>query len=165
MSIMNIVKSAPLFYELFDKEIESIVEKCQILSLEEGEFVFREGDAGEEIYIILTGFAHVKKGEIVLAELRKGDLFGEMILINQNERSADIVASTYTDVLVLGYDAIFGFYESAPKIFSLLILNLSRLLTQRLERTGGDIKKLADRINELEEENALLKSNELKRIA
>lgn len=60
MSIMNIIKSSPLFCEFFDAEVEQIVERCQVLSLQDGEFVFREGDQGDDIFIILTGSAQVK---------------------------------------------------------------------------------------------------------
>jgi CRP/FNR family cyclic AMP-dependent transcriptional regulator len=149
MSIMSIIKSSPLFYEFFDAEVEQIVERCQVLSLQNGEFVFKEGDQGEDIFIILTGSAQVKKNTVILAELKKGDLFGEMVLLNNNQRSADIVATTFTDVLVLNYHSIFSFYQSHPKIFSLLILNLSRLLAKRLDQSGQTIRKLNDDINNL----------------
>jgi CRP/FNR family transcriptional regulator, cyclic AMP receptor protein len=146
MSIMGIIKSSPLFYEFFDAEVEQIVERCQVLSLQPGEFVFKEGDQGEDIFIILTGSAQVKKNTVVLADLKKGDLFGEMVLLNNNHRSADIVATTFTDVLVLNYHSIFSFYQTHPKIFSLLILNLSRLLAKRLDQSGQTIRKLNEDI-------------------
>jgi CRP-like cAMP-binding protein len=146
---MNIIKSSPLFCEFFDAEVEQIVERCQVLSLQDGEFVFREGDQGDDIFIILTGSAQVKKNTVVLAELKKGDLFGEMVLLNNNQRSADIVATTFTDVLVLNYNSIFSFYQTHPKIFSLLILNLSRLLAKRLDQSGQTIRKLNEDLQRL----------------
>lgn len=151
MSIINIIKAAPLFYELYDEEIDRIIEKCSVLSLEKDEFIIKDGDEGEDFYIILSGTAIVKKGDVQLAELRKGDLFGEMVLLNQNKRTADIIATTYTDVLVLNYQAIFSFYQSSPKMFSLLILNLSRLLTKRLDNSGQTIRDLNHKIRALEE--------------
>jgi CRP/FNR family cyclic AMP-dependent transcriptional regulator len=153
MSIINIIKSSPLFFELFDEEIDAIIENCDVMNLEEGDYIFKEGDEGNEVYLILTGAAVVKKGETVLAELKKSDLFGEMVLLDERTRTADIIASTYTDVLVLGYDAIFGIFKKNPKIFSLLMLNLCRLLAKRLKTSGTEIKDLNSKIRNLTDED------------
>jgi CRP/FNR family cyclic AMP-dependent transcriptional regulator len=142
MSIINVIKSSPLFYELYDAEVESIIEHCSVLNLEDGDFIFREGDEGNEIYLILTGSAEVKKGDVTLVELKKGDLFGEMVLLDERTRSADIVSNNYTDVLVLSYDVIFGVFKKNPKVFSLLMLNLCRLLSKRLKSSSNEISKL-----------------------
>lgn len=150
MSIINIIKSAPLFQDLYDKEVESIIEKCNVLSLEKGDYVFKEGDEGDEIYIILTGALNVQKGETVFVQLSKGDLFGEMVILDERYRSADVVADTYSDVLVMHHDMIFGIFKKQPKIFSLLILNLSKLLTKRLKDTSDNMRKQSARIAELE---------------
>lgn len=150
MSIINTIKGSPLFYELFDEEIETIIEDCHVLNLEAGDYIFHEGDTGDEIFLILTGAALVKKGDVTLVELRKGDLFGEMVLLDERTRTADIVSSTYTDVLVLSYEVIFGVFKKNPKIFSLLMLNLCRLLAKRLKGSSDQIKKLNGMIAELE---------------
>ena len=142
MSIINVIKGSPLFFELFDEEIESIVEDCGVLNLEEGDYIFKEGDEGNELFLILSGSALVKKGDVTLVELKKGDLFGEMVLLDERIRTADIVAKTYTDVLVLSYDVIFSIFKKNPKIFSLLMLNLCRLLAKRLKGSSEEIKRL-----------------------
>lgn len=142
MSIINVIKGSPLFFELFDEEIESIVEDCGVLNLEDGDYIFKEGDEGNELFLILSGSALVKKGDVTLVELKKGDLFGEMVLLDERIRTADIVAKTYTDVLVLSYDVIFSIFKKNPKIFSLLMLNLCRLLAKRLKGSSEEIKRL-----------------------
>lgn len=139
MSVLQVVKGCPIFYELYDEEIMRIVGMCRVLSLEPGDFVFRTGDTGNEIFLILQGSASVIKGEIEVAKLRKGDLFGEMVLLKENIRKADIKANSFTDVLVMDYDDIFGLYERDNKIFSILMLNLSRMLATRLNGAGDQI--------------------------
>lgn len=150
MGVLDTIKGCPLFFELYDEEIETIVEKCQVLSLENGDFIIKEGDHGNDFFIILSGYADVLKGETKLAELHKGDLFGELVLLNETLRTADIVARTYTDLLVMDYESIFGLYKTNPKIFGLLILNLSRLLTQRLKKSGQDLRALGEKVAQLE---------------
>jgi len=142
MSIINVIKSSPLFFELFDEEIDAIVQDCSVLSLEKGDYIFKEGDEGNEIYLILSGGAFVQKGDVKLVELRKGDLFGEMVLLDERTRTADIVSSNYTDFLVLSYDVIFGIFKKNPKIFSLLMLNLCRLMAKRLKGSSDEIGRL-----------------------
>lgn len=157
MSIINIIKSSPLFFELFDNEIETIVENCNVMSLDKGEYIFKENDEGNEIFLILTGAASVKKAGTVLAQLKKGDLFGEMVLLEEKIRTADVVASTYTDVLVMDFDAIFGIFKKNPKIFSLLMLNLCRLLAKRLKGSSESIKQLNAKILDYESMSKSLK--------
>jgi CRP-like cAMP-binding protein len=154
MSIINVIKSSPLFFELFDEEIDSIVQDCSVLSLEKGDYIFKEGDEGNEIYLILSGGAFVQKGDVKLVELRKGDLFGEMVLLDERTRTADIVSSNYTDVLVLSYDVIFGIFKKNPKIFSLLMLNLCRLMAKRLKGSSEEIKRLNAMVSQFSKDDA-----------
>ena len=151
MSIINIIKSSPLFFELFDEEIDNLIADCNVLSLEEGEFIVKDGEEGSEIFLILSGGAYVKKGPVTLVELRKGDLFGEMVLLDERTRTADIVATTYTDVLVMEYDTIFKTFSKNPKVFSILILNLCRLLAKRLKGSSEEIKRLNGLIKAFQE--------------
>lgn len=149
MSIINTIKSSPLFFELYDEEVDSLIADCNVLSLEEGDKIFSEGDEGNEVYLILSGGAFVQKGNVKLVELKKGDLFGEMVLLDEKTRTADIVANNYTDVLVLSYDVIFGMYKKNPKIFSLLMLNLCRLLAKRLKGSSEELKRLNQMLGKL----------------
>ena len=142
MSVLETVKGCPLFYELYDAEILKIVERCKVLSLQPGDVIFSEGDVGHELYMILNGRALVKKNGQEIAKLRKGDLFGEMVLLKEHDRKATTVSSNFTDVLVVDYDQIFGTFESNTKIFALLMLNLSRMLATRLAKAGAVIAEM-----------------------
>ena len=68
-----------------------------------GEFVFRQGDHGDRVYLVVTGDLEVIREENgreeVLAKLRAGECFGEMALLNDAPRSASIRALSEVDVL------------------------------------------------------------------
>lgn len=70
-----------------------------------GEYIFREGDTGSEVYIIQSGTVEVIKdledAEVILATLKKGDFFGEMALFGDNKRSASIRAKTPTALVII----------------------------------------------------------------
>jgi NADH dehydrogenase len=72
---------------------------------ETGEVVFRQGDLGDSLYILLRGEAEVVREdngrETVLAHLQPGEFFGEMALLNQKTRGATIRCIKPTDVLAL----------------------------------------------------------------
>jgi CRP-like cAMP-binding protein len=154
MSIINIIKGCPLFIELADEEIDIVINTCQVLTLEQGEYVFHENDEGSDLYIVLTGHCHVVKAGVTLANLCKGDLFGEMILLDETIRAADVIADTYTDVLVINYKTIFGLYTKNPSIFSILAFNLCRLLAVRLRKTNLEMKEISEKLLNFEEKTA-----------
>ena len=75
-----------------------MVDGLQTLQLEKKEFVFQEGDAGEEFFIIEQGVVEClklhqvqnRKGFLHVRELKAGDHFGELALINNEKRSLSI---------------------------------------------------------------------------
>ncbi len=72
------------------------------LHFETGEVIFNEGDVGDYLYIITDGAVEVlKEKEGKIAELKKGEFFGEIALLNQRTRTATIRCTQPTDVLAL----------------------------------------------------------------
>jgi NADH dehydrogenase len=93
---------------------------------EAGQDVFREGDLGDRLYIILTGQADVRRGDALLARLGAGQCFGEMALLNQATRNATVRCTSSMDVL------------SLPKQeFAVLAAHLPDL-RQSFERLAGE---------------------------
>lgn len=117
-----------------------------MLNLEPDEVIFKKGDLGNEMFLILSGSAVVIKGDKEVAKLRKGDLFGEMVLLKENERKATIKSSNYTAVMKIRYEDIFGLYETKPAVFGLIMKNLSRMLAIRLEKAGAILDDLRDQL-------------------
>jgi len=66
-----------------------------------GDPIVKEGEAGLGFYVILDGQAFVKRKGKTVAKLKKGDFFGELALLDDQPRSADVVASEATKCLVL----------------------------------------------------------------
>lgn len=150
MAMSDLLAGCPLFYELYDKEIEKIARACEVYTFQKGEFLVRDNDEGHEIYVVLDGRAIVqkesKKGLIQIQPLSKGDVFGEMVLVDENIRSADIVADSTCSVLEISYETIFQLFKSDPRIFGLLQLNLSRLIAKRLRASNEIIKEIREKL-------------------
>ena len=94
----------------------------QVKKYEPGEYIFREGDTGSEVYIIQSGAVEVVKGledsEVVLAALKKGEFFGEMALFGDNKRSASIRAKTPTVLSVISEPVFRSQFKKVPDWFS-----------------------------------------------
>lgn len=102
----------------------------------DGEHLVHEGEAGEEAYIILDGQVEVYKEsggqKVVLSELTAGDTVGEMALITKEGRSANVVALTDTEVLVLNKEHFSRNLKNLPPWMEKIVVALAN----RLEETN-----------------------------
>lgn len=146
MGLLQVIKSSPLFTELYDDEIEEIIKDCKVRCLEQNEILFQENDAGEDLFIVLTGELLIIKGGVTITKFNKGELLGELVLINDQQRTTSCCASVYTEVLILNNKMIFGFYAKKPRLFSILMMNIARMLAQRLKKTTIEMKNLTEQL-------------------
>ncbi len=101
------------------------------------EYIFREGEEGDRLYVVLEGQVMISKqivgaGEEALAFLERGDYFGEMALIDHQPRSADAKAHGDVVVLTVSSEVLEGILD-IEKVSSLRLLRLlCRLVAKRL---------------------------------
>jgi CRP-like cAMP-binding protein len=104
-----------------------------------GDTIVRTGDVGSEMYVIIDGATEVLAGDGAgkqrINQLRRGDVFGEMGLVRHAERTADVVASESVDVLALDERFLQRIQNRYPRIASRVFLNLTRILSDHLQRT------------------------------
>lgn len=112
----SLIGAVPFFANLDKKKWESMVEQGKSLVYKEGDKIVEEGTMGVGFYLILEGRAEVRKGEKVLATLSKGDFFGEMSLIDEQPRSADVVAVEPTKCWALTSWAFVSMAKANPEI-------------------------------------------------
>src|SRR2546425_1174201 len=129
----------PLFAGLRPAQARIVVLMGDLRHFAPGEIVVRRGEIGEEMYVIIAGRADVFAGEGAgrqrINELKRGDVFGEMGLVRHAERTADVVASGDVDVLALDEHFLRRIKNRYPRIASQVVLNLTRLLSDHLQRT------------------------------
>ncbi|MDX1644939.1 MAG: cyclic nucleotide-binding domain-containing protein [Thermoanaerobaculia bacterium] len=108
-----------------------------------GETIFREGDPGEKLYFVLDGEVRISKelpgsGEEALAILGRGELFGEMSLVDGRPRTADALAhEAGADVLVIKAAVLSGILDFEKLSSARLLTVLCRTVARRL-RTLDD---------------------------
>jgi len=108
----------------------------------EGEVVFKEGDIGEEMFIVQSGqvkiVKQVNQAEKILVVLSEGDFFGEMAVIDKEPRSATAIAITGLKCIVLNQEV----FESTMQSNLHIVKKILRNMSQRLREANKQIANL-----------------------
>lgn len=129
--------SVPFFAGLDSKKRNALVGQGKELSYKAGDPIVDEGTMGVGFYLILDGKAEVRKGAKVIATLTKGQFFGEMSLIDEQPRSADVVAVVPTKCWALTSWAFSGVVKTTPEIaLAMLKEMVKRLRTAQSSPTS-----------------------------
>lgn len=123
---------SPAGFEVLDRHVgESVVPA--------GHAVVRAGDRGRHLFVIDRGMVRVvrvKKGvECELARLREGDFFGEVSLLDPDDRSADVIATEETRLLILPKVAFEILSDERLPDYARFLENLARELAHRMRWT------------------------------
>lgn len=131
--------SFDIFEELKKSEIHRITDSGMIRTAESGKVLFRKGDVGHEMFIILKGKVHIideiESKKKILAELGPGEIFGEMAMFEKRTRSAHALVKEPSQILVLSEDAIEKLLEK--KIPRRFLANIISVLCHRLRVTNN----------------------------
>ena len=136
------LQASPLFFDLHADEIALLAELCQCLTFSAGEIVFRENDPGDSLYIVHKGEVEViqeadgpEASSRVLTGLKRGEFFGEMSMLEKSTRSATIRCVTDTALLTLTTEDFYSFAKIFRNGFTVVIINIARILSRRLRQT------------------------------
>jgi len=139
--IATFLKSVRLFREFTATELLAFAARLDERNLKEGQILFREGDPGEEMFVVRMGAAIISKVvsgrvEQVLARAAAGDFFGEMSLFDRSPRSATIQAETDVALLVLDRDNLNLLIEVNPRAAAAFFHSLVYVFIGRLRASG-----------------------------
>jgi sulfate permease, SulP family len=114
-----------------------------------GEPIFRQGDAGDEIFLVRRGRVRVSlrlgaEDESHLATFGRGDTFGEIAFLDRGLRSADAVALTGVDLFVLSRQRFDELAERHPRLGTHFFEALARSLALRLRQADAEISVLGE---------------------
>ncbi|MCX7029882.1 MAG: diguanylate cyclase [Spirochaetes bacterium] len=130
-----------IFSLLSAEEVARVAGYLAPVELQPGEVLFREGDPGDNLYIIRTGQIRIgirlpDGSEHRLAELASGDFFGEMSIFDHAPRSATCRALAASSLLALSRDAFSAIIAEHPRSALSLMYRMLNVATQRLRDTG-----------------------------
>jgi CRP-like cAMP-binding protein len=95
------LKKLALFAELSDKERAQVARWADEVEVPEQKHLIDQGQFGYEFFVIEKGKAEVRRGGEVLAELGPGDFFGEIALLEEDRRTATVIAEEPMRAIVM----------------------------------------------------------------
>lgn len=132
----DITKDSTIFRNLSHFEAKKVVLLGSLRSAQAGELILKQGEKGEDMYIIVSGKVKVSVGggeeEKDVCNLSEGEIFGEMALLGEGVRSANIVALEDTELLRIDDNALERVRRRFPWIAAKLFKNMSGIISDRL---------------------------------
>ena len=159
--ILAKLKQVPLLGNIKDndEQIAEFQSICGTRSVRSGEVIIKEGEHGSEMFIMLKGRVAIQRrtragDDYTVVNLRAEDnvFFGEMALIDDDTRSATIVATEESEFLVITKEDFLCLGESHPQIVLPITREIGKILASRLRKTTGDMLTIFDAlVNELQQ--------------
>ncbi|MBI3997470.1 MAG: cyclic nucleotide-binding domain-containing protein [Armatimonadetes bacterium] len=125
---VELVRGVPLFAGMTDRSLQAIASRAQDIEFAAGQYIVRQGQIGTGFYLIVSGRARVVRGGQALAHLGPGDFFGELSVLDQQPRTAHVVAHEPTVCLGLASWDFARLLERNPKITLALLREVARRL-------------------------------------
>lgn len=153
---LEMLAEVPMFELLDAKERKALAKLLQTRTHSKGETIFSFGDVGDEVFIIHEGrvevFVENTEGQkIILANNERGDVFGEISLLDGGPRTATAVAVEDTQTLVLDRDQLLEFIKENPHA----ALDMLTVMGRRLRSTDELLRTQVSRNANEEEEETL----------
>ena len=138
---VHTLKKIPVFRNLSSKDFGELENMMHRRDYKVGDFIFKNRAPGEGMYIIMRGSIKITIGtrsgnENTLAELEKGEFFGELALFDDEPRSANAIE--IEDCKLLGFftQDLMILQERNPVLGHKIMFNLGGLLGERLRKTN-----------------------------
>jgi len=136
------IKNVSLFKSLQEDDLKLLSTRFTAEEFKEGEKVLRELEKSTALYILVEGEVNVvletEEIEFVIDELRAGQFFGEMALLDGKPRSADVVCMSDCRMLKLSGKDYYEILELNPSILRSLVLELCDRLRKANVKIKGD---------------------------
>lgn len=134
-----------LFKDLIPRELEIIVQKTNIRAYRAGDHVFFQGDPGAALYVILRGNIEIERQDgskkTTLAHLTSGMFFGELAIVYEGIRTATAHVTEDATLFCLFKHDLDRLLKQHPRLANKLLLNLSRILAERLRSTNEKLSR------------------------
>jgi CRP-like cAMP-binding protein len=126
----TLVRDVELFHGLTAEDVGKIFARGMTIRAQKGETIFYKGTTGSQMYVVLGGSVSIRDGTKVIANLTTGNMFGEMALINNEPRSATVIAEEDSHLFVLS-ETTFQ-HLLTKRVAIRILLNIVRTLSHRL---------------------------------
>jgi CRP-like cAMP-binding protein len=141
---ISVLKYIPLFSELAEEDLKEIVKLAVRQIYKKDNMILIEEEIGSTMFIILDGRVKISRisedgREVILSILSEGDFFGEMSILDGQNRSANVVTLEDSRIMIVRREDFLKMLRDYPQI----AINLLKELAHRLRRSDSQIKSLS----------------------
>lgn len=135
---IEILAAIPIFEDLSRRELSEIERIMHRRQYDQGEIVFHQGAQGLGMYVIVSGEVAITRdtGAHLLAELKEGDFFGELALLDDSPRTATAAALSACTLLCLFQADLLDLMQRNPRLGVRIMIRLARTIGARLRKTN-----------------------------
>jgi len=141
---VSVLKYIPLFSELSEDDLKEIIKLAVRQYYKKDNMILIEEEIGSTMFIILEGRVKISRiseegREVILSILSEGDFFGEMSILDGQNRSANVVTLDDSKIMIVRREDFLQMLHDYPQI----AINLLKELAHRLRRSDSQIKSLS----------------------
>ncbi|MGB1110930.1 MAG: Crp/Fnr family transcriptional regulator [Gammaproteobacteria bacterium] len=143
----RLIGNTPIFGGLKDSTIDFLIGDFEPVRRAAGEVFFREDEPGHSVFVMRAGRVTVgkdwKNSHVVLRELKRGDCFGEMALLDQESRSATVTAYDDSAAFEIPLIRLQQLYDRDLEQYLAIHMNMARIVSERLRSADDRLFELA----------------------
>jgi len=136
---LEVLKGMPLFRYLSYKELVRVMNITETAEIAAGAEFIKEGEPGETMYVVLEGGVRLHKGSFTVANLGRGQHFGEMALVDRSPRSLSATASVASRLISIRRKDFYEIIKKEPGLSVKLLWSFVQVLAERLRKTTADL--------------------------
>jgi hypothetical protein len=125
-----------IFADMEERHLASFLQYMEVVKLLPNATVFTKGEHGDSMFLVLQGEIRarviVAGKESTLSTMTVGECFGELAVIDESPRSADVVANTESVLLKISAAALKKLFQEAPALAAPFLLGLNKAITSRV---------------------------------
>ncbi|MDD5248155.1 MAG: Crp/Fnr family transcriptional regulator [Rhodocyclaceae bacterium] len=119
-----------LFFDLFRND-------PKMIKVDAGQELFHEGDAGDVMYVLITGEATVRIGKLVLENVGPGAILGEMAVVDGSPRSTTVSANTVCTFTIIDQKRFQFLVDESPRF----AIEVMKVMAQRLRQCDQNLAR------------------------
>ena len=136
---LDALKAMQMFRYLSYRELVRIANITSVSDHGPDDVIFAEGEPGEAMYVVMSGAVGLSKKGAHVADLGKGQHFGEMSLVDRSVRSLTAKATETTRLVVLRRKDFYEIIKKEPELATKLLWSFVQVLGARLRKTTSDL--------------------------
>ena len=131
---LDMLHSIPLFSKLRRSDLERLGQLADVVDVDTGRVLMREGDIGSQMFVIASGRVRVEKAGAMINDLGPGTWVGEIALLSEGPRTATVTVSEPSRLFVVSHSDFHSLMDELPSVRAAVLDSVA----ERLRRSETD---------------------------